>query len=212
MTHTIDISIFADATCPFCYIGKKKLEQALAQRPQITANMQWLPYQLNPEAAAEGRNYRERMIEILGTDEKFDEAMHGVRAMGAEVGLELKPELIENMPNTLKALTLIYLATPGEQQNNIVEDLYQSYYCQAKDIGKENVLLDIGEDAGMEREWLKAQLSGSIASAQVRQYSEQAKSQGITGVPAFILNNKHLVRGAYESDTFVQLLDQIVAG
>jgi predicted DsbA family dithiol-disulfide isomerase len=203
----IQIDAYIDTTCPYCYIGKRQLENALHKRPELQVTINWRALQLNPDAPAEGRDYHQRMSEIIGSEAGKNTAFAKLTDYGQRVGLDLHFDKIGRMPNTLKSLCLIAWSNPGEQQDAIVEALYKACFCDGKYLGDEQLLNDIAEQFGvvnfLQRINDQAELDG------VRQQISAAQQLGLGGVPAFVFNQQYLISGAQEENRFLQLIDQL---
>lgn len=203
----IHIDAYIDTTCPYCYIGKRQLERALAQRPTAAISVTWRALQLSPDAPAEGRDYHQRMTEIIGSEAGKNAAFAKLTEYGKRVGLDLHFDKIGRMPNTLKSLCLIAWSTPGEQQDAVVESLYQACFCEGRYLGDEQVLAAIGEQHGIDN--IRQRLNDAAALDAVRSQIRAAQQLGLGGVPAFVFNQQYLISGAQEPDNFVQLIDKL---
>lgn len=205
--NTLQIDAYVDTTCPYCYLGKRQLESALAKRPQLRITINWCALQLNPEAPEDGRDYHQRMIEIIGSEAGKNAAFAKLTDYGKRVGLDLHFEKISRMPNTLKSLCLITWSTPGTQQDAIVEALYKACFCDGKYLGDEMVLTDIATQYGVAN--FSQRINDQAELDAVRQTIKEAQQLGLGGVPAFVFNRQYLISGAQEQSSFLQLIDQL---
>ena len=205
--NPIRIDAYIDTTCPYCYIGKRQLENALTQRPDLHVELVWRALQLNPDAPAEGRDYHQRMTEIIGSIDGKNAAFAKLRDYGQRVGLDLQFEKISRMPNTLHSLCLIAWAEPGAQQEAIVEALYKACFTDGLYLGDVAVLTTIADQCGL-NDFAK-RLSNDADIENVRQQIREAQQLGLGGVPAFVFNQSYLISGAQPESQFIQLLDQI---
>lgn len=205
--NIIQIDAYIDTTCPYCYIGKRQLENALAKRQHITVELVWRALQLNPDAPTEGRDYHQRMTEIIGSIEGKNAAFTNLTSYGERVGLDLHFEKINRMPNSLKSLCLIVWAEHGAQQDAIVEALYQACFCEGKYLGDDAVLCDIALQNGMDD--FAARIANTAELDKVRQQIHKNRQLGLGGVPAFVFNQQYLISGAQEEAVFLQVIDQL---
>lgn len=205
----IKIDAYVDTTCPYCYIGKRQLDNALAKRPDVAINLTWRVLQLSPDAPVEGRDYHQRMTDIIGSVERKNAAFERLTEYGRQVGLDLNFNKISRMPNTLHSLCLITWSQPGEQQNQIVEALFKACFSDGKFLGDDNVLNDIAKEFGF-NDFL-TRIANSNEVENVRVDIRQSQQLGLGGVPAFVFNQQYLISGAQEEAAFLQLIDKLTA-
>jgi predicted DsbA family dithiol-disulfide isomerase len=205
--NPIRIDAYIDTTCPYCYIGKRQLENALVKRPDLHIELVWRALQLNPDAPAEGRDYHQRMTEIIGSIDGKNAAFAKLSDYGQRVGLDLHFEKISRMPNTLHSLCLIAWAKPGAQQDAVVEALYKACFTDGLYLGDVAVLNTLAKQCGIND--FAERLSNDADIENVRQQIREAQQLGLGGVPAFVFNQNYLISGAQPESQFLQLLDQI---
>ena len=191
------LEIFSDTVCPWCYIGKRRLEKALAvvggdERPAVT----WLPFQLNPGMPPEGMPRAEYRRAKFGSVERGRQLDARVAAEGRGEGIEFALERIERTPNTFAAHRLIDLAQERGAGGAVVDALFRAYFEEARDIGEREVLLGIAEAAGLARADVEARWGDAAHARRVAQLEESMKQLGIGGVPTFIFDRKLGVSGA----------------
>jgi len=194
----IAIDIVSDAVCPWCYIGKRNLEAALADLPDIEVDIRWRPYQLDATIPPEGLERRAYMQRKFGN--RIDEIHQRLTQAGAAAGLDFAFDDIERSPNTLDAHRLIRWAASANAQDAIVERLFHDFFVAGKDIGDRNVLLDAARDCGMDPKIVGDLLDGDADKESVREEIASAQSIGVTGVPFFILDGKFALPGAQPAD------------
>ena len=194
----IAIDIVSDAVCPWCYIGKRNLEAALADLPDIEVDIRWRPYQLDATIPPEGLERRAYMQRKFGN--RIDEIHQRLTQAGAAAGLDFAFDDIERSPNTLDAHRLIRWAASANAQDAIVERLFHDFFVAGKDIGDRNVLLDAARDCGMDPKIVGGLLDGDADKESVREEIASAQSIGVTGVPFFILDGKFALPGAQPAD------------
>jgi predicted DsbA family dithiol-disulfide isomerase len=195
------IEVVSDVVCPWCYIGKRRLEKALALVagslvPQIT----WLPFQLNPGMPAEGMPRAEYRRAKFGSLERGRQLDARVAAEGRSEGLEFALERIERTPNTFAAHQLIDLAQQAGTGAAVVDALFCAYFEEARDVGDRGVLLGIAESAGLARAQVEARWADAAEARRVAQLEDSMKALGISGVPTFILERKFGVSGAQPAE------------
>jgi predicted DsbA family dithiol-disulfide isomerase len=210
--RNLELLVFADVICPWCYVGKRRLEKALSmlgENPRISVT--WLPFELNPDMPREGMERRVYRMRKFGSWERSQQLDAQLTELGAQEGLGFRYDLMTRTPNTLKAHRLIWLAGQGDQQDAVVEALFVGYFVEGRDIGDPETLADIGTHAGMDRGMTKLFLDGEDGVPEIRKYEAAAGAAGITGVPAFIANRRPLFMGAQAPEILVSALQGVVA-
>lgn len=209
---TVKIEIVSDVTCPWCYIGKRRLEGALHQLNDLDLQVEilWQPFQLNPGMPPEGMDRQVYRTAKFGTWEYAQALEARLIAVGAAEGIPFAFDGIERTPNTLNSHRLIWLARHQGAQDRVVEALFQGYFLQARDIGDPQVLLDIGCTSGLDPRQIEALLQGDTGLAEVEQEEERARVLGISGVPHFVLNGRSALSGAQPSEVMAEAVRQAV--
>lgn len=199
------IDVFSDVVCPWCFVGKRHLEAALAEAKITDPEIHWHAFQLNPDLPPEGRDRREYMREKFGSDFNT-ERLHGrVAEAGKGAGIEFKFDKITRSPNTFKAHRLIQLAQTQGLGNQLTETLFRAYFLQGRDLGDGATLAELGREAGVPGD-LGQFLAGEEQADAVRNDLNTAREIGIGGVPFFILENRYTLSGAQPVSLFVQAL------
>ena len=205
------IDVISDVVCPWCYIGKKRLDAALAVRPAIKADIRWRPYQLDPSIPPEGIDRQDYLLRKFGDPQQIVAMHQRITAQGVEDGIAFNFVGIERSPNTFDAHRLIRWASEVGLSDEVVENLFDAYFVQGRDIGDHSVLRDIAEHAGMRSEGVAKLLASTEAREEVTIEILQAQQMGIQGVPCFIFASKVAVQGAHPVETLVQALDEALA-
>lgn len=191
------IEVVSDVICPWCYIGKRRLEKALAD---VGAEAQpaviWLPFQLNPGMPTEGMPRADYRRAKFGSAERARQLDARVAAEGRGEGIEFALERIERTPNTFAAHQLIDLAQERGAGDAVVDALFRAYFEEARDTGERGVLLGIAESAGLPRAAVEARWADAAQANRVAQVEQSMKQLGISGVPTFLLDRKFGVSGA----------------
>ena len=201
------IDIFSDPICPWCLIGKRRLDRALAERPGLEVALNWRAYQLNPDMAPEGMDRKAYLAAKFGGPERAAEVYRLVQAAARKDGLDIDLAAIRRTPSTLDAHRLIRFAEPDGAQARVVEGLFRGYFFEGRDIGDRRVLVAIAADAGLDGPAVAAFLDGDEAAAEVRAEDREARVLGITGVPCFIIDGRFAISGAQEPEAFLALFD-----
>ena len=207
----IHIDIFSDTVCPWCLIGKRRLEAALAERPQLQKNggvsIHWRVFQLNPMMPKGGMERQSYLAMKFGGPDGAKNVYERIRSVGAQDGIDFAFEDIARTPNTVDSHRLIRWAAGQERENQVVEELFQSYFFKGEDIGAMAVLVAAAEKAGMDPAEARAFLKSEALEAEIREEDRQARSLGIDGVPCFVFNGRHALAGAQPPKVLVQMLD-----
>lgn len=200
------IEVYADVVCPWCFIGKRRLERALAMRPEIQASVKWRPFQLNPWMPPEGMTRAEFLTAKFGAADA-GRIYDGIRRTGEGEGIEFSFDLIETMPNTLDAHRLIRWADQQGPADQLVDALFQAYFTAGARLGEHGVLAYIASVAGYDRDAAMAYLISGLDTDEVREADAGARQVGIQGVPCFIIEERYAVSGAQEPEYFMPLFD-----
>lgn len=212
---TLTIDVVSDVVCPWCYIGKRKLEAALALPEAATLPnvvIRWHPFQLNPDMAPQGMSRQQYLADKFGGPERAAEIYQRVRAAGQAVGLALNIDGITRQPNTLAAHALIAFAQSGDADgSDITERLFKAYFVENRFIGSADVLADIAEEAGLNGEDARAFVTDPEQLAVVAEADAHIRGLGISGVPFFIFNQQLTVSGAQDPATLLEAMQQAVA-
>jgi predicted DsbA family dithiol-disulfide isomerase len=205
------VEIWSDIVCPFCYIGKRKFENALANFDEKEkVEIVWRSFQLDPDLEpVAGQSVHQYLAKRKGVSEKEGKEMNAYMSnIAKEVGLEYNfDSAIIN--NTLDAHRLLHLAKERGVQNEVKEQLFKAYYTDGKDVGDKDVLIRVGESVGIPEAEISAMLESDKYINEVRQDQYQAQQLGANGVPFFVFNNKYGVSGAQPTEVFAQVLDKV---
>lgn len=205
----LEIEIFSDVVCPWCFIGKRRLDRVLASGLGDDVRLRWRPYQLYPQIAPGGVDRGEYLARRYGPD--ADRARVPARiAQEAEAeGIALRFERIQRMPNTLLAHRLLELAYEHGVQHELAEVLFQGYFCQGRDVGDAEELVSLAAAVGLEEDMVRAFLAGDAGQDEVQRQLQRAPELGISGVPGYYLANSFLLPGAQDSQTMAQIIERV---
>lgn len=196
-----------DTVCPWCYVGKRRLERALAQRPETRPRIVWRPFLLNPDLPPEGIDRKLYLDRKFGGAARVQRVHAAVAAAGRAEGIEFDFDAIARMPNSLNSHRLIRYAGGTGREAEVVEALYRAYFTLGLDIGDIRILADIGASVGMEREQIMAHLASEADAAGVLGDNARAHRLGVNGVPCLILEGSYALAGAQEPDILLRLID-----
>ncbi len=202
------IEIVSDVICPWCYIGKRRLEKAMAQRPDIEFEIGWRPFQLNPDMPKEGADRKSYLEAKFGGPERAKGIYARVAAEGANEGIAFDFERIKRTPNTLAAHSLLRWALETGVQYDLKERLFQAYFLHGRDIGNHDVLADLAGLSGMDAALVKQKLDQGLDADTIQAEDQMAREMGITGVPFFIVERRFGLVGAQPADALLQVIDK----
>jgi predicted DsbA family dithiol-disulfide isomerase len=208
----LQIDIVSDVVCPWCIVGFKQLEQAIA-RTGVSAAVKWHPFELNPDMAEDGENLREHIMRKYGsTAEQSKAARDRLTALGAGLGFEFRFTDDMRMVNTFKAHQLIHWAGPEGKEHQLKMALFEAYFGNRRDLNDNEVLADVAASIGLDRAEALAVLEDGRYAEVVRAEEAFWTGNGIHGVPAVIFDRQHLVSGAQGADNFAAIITELTKG
>lgn len=203
------IDVISDVICPWCYVGKRRLEKAIASlNGQYNVRVKWHPFQLNPTMPQEGISRREYRIGKFGSWERSQELDAKLIAVGAEEGIPFAFDRIERTPNTFDAHWLIWLADQHGCQDAVMEGLFRAYFVDGRDIINRQVLVDVVAESGLDRQLVEEMLNSDEGREAIHDAEKSARHHGVGGVPFFVFNGKVALSGAQAPETFVEAFKQ----
>jgi predicted DsbA family dithiol-disulfide isomerase len=205
----LTIDVISDVICPWCFIGKRRLEKALGGRP---ATVRWHPFQLNPDMPREGIDRRTYRIRKFGSWERSLELDARVAAAGRGEGIAFNFDRMARTPNTLDAHRIIRLAGVRGVQDAVVEALFTAYFTDGENLSDRATLLTIAVGAGLGQAEVDELLAGESGLDAVRAGEEEARRLGVSGVPFFVINGKVALPGAQPPELFRQAFAQTGVG
>jgi predicted DsbA family dithiol-disulfide isomerase len=208
------LDVISDVVCPWCYIGKRRLAQAIEllsesadQTPEL--EIEWHPFQLNPQLPLQGIARSEYLARKFGS--RAEDIYTRVSAVGRSVGIDFAFERIVRQPNTVPAHQLIGLAQLHGRQDEMVETLFRGYFLEGADLTQTEALVELARRAGLEDEAARACLDDDAQRQAVRGEDEQARALGVSGVPFFIFDRRLAVSGAQEPQVLLRALREAAA-
>jgi predicted DsbA family dithiol-disulfide isomerase len=200
------IDIVSDAICPWCYIGKRRLERALLQAPQPDLRIGWRPFQLNPDMPPEGMD-RKAYLKAKFGDDSGGKRYEQVIAAGREEGIAFAFDRIMRTPNTILAHRLIRFSARENRQAELVERLFHGYFVEGLDIGDAGTLASLAAVVGIDKAKAVAFLASDEDDDTIRQEDAFARQIGVEGVPCFIINRQYAVSGAQPPESFLEVFE-----
>jgi len=208
----MNIEIWSDVACPFCYIGKRHLEQALKQLPDLDVNITWKSFELDPNAPLNSDlDIYDTLAKKYGRDRNWAKQMNAnMVSMASKAGLNFDMDSL--IPtNTFNAHQLIHLAKEEGKQNEMKEALLSAYFSEGEHLGEPNTLVEIAKQIGIDEQKAKKVLENNSYSNKVVKDVEEAHSLGVQGVPFFYINKKYCLSGAQPVKVFVEALSKIAS-
>lgn len=210
---SLAVDVISDVICPWCFIGKRRLEKAIAAlsgQPEV--RVRWHPFQLNPTMPKEGISRREYRIGKFGSWERSQELDAKLISIGETEGIHFAFDRIERTPNTVDAHRLIWLADQHDCQDAVMEGLFRAYFTDGRDISNRQTLSDVVIESGLERPLVEDMLNSEEGMEAIQEAGGLSRRHGVSGVPFFIVNDKVALSGAQAPETFLYTFRQAIAG
>lgn len=211
MTAPIKLDIMSDPICPWCFIGKAHLDVALAEHPDHPFEIEWHPFQLNPDMPREGMGRRDYLEGKFGGKEGAVRAYAPVVENAEKAGVKIDFEGMKRTPNTLDAHRLIHWAGIEGRQTAAVSALFQAYFTDARDIGDPEVLADIADSIEMDAAVVTRLLKTDVDAQDIRDRDTHSRQMGVSSVPTFIVANQHAVPGAQPPELWAKVIAELTA-
>ena len=204
----MQIDVVSDTVCPWCFIGKRRLDRALAMRPDVEAQVFWRPYRLDPSIPKEGVDRKAYLKAKFGDGPRNSAMGDALRSEGSGEGITFAFDKIAKTPNTLDSHRLIRWAGGQGVQDEVVERLFSAYFLEGRDIGDAGVLTDVAREAGMDSTLVSELLAKDSDLAVVEREAGMANQMGISGVPTFIFDSRFMISGAREPEILARIIDR----
>ena len=207
----VNIEVFSDVVCPWCYVGRRRLAQAVELlQGKHEVRVTWKPFQLNPWIPAEGMDRAEYRKAKFGSAERASSGDSRLQAIGREEGIDLNFDQIKWTPNTFDAHRLIWLGEKQGRQIEVVDALFRAYFQDGKNIGDHAVLVELAAEAGLDADEARRFLASTDAVSDVDEEESVGRSLGIDGVPFFLFAGKYGVSGAQPAEVLADVIQQVV--
>ena len=200
-----------DTVCPWCYIGKRRMEQALALRPHVDIDLVWRPFLLNREIPADGIDRTAYLIRKFGSEARVRRIYGAIAQAGESVDIDFAFDRIDRTPNSVDSHRLIRYALLNGANPRIIETLFFEYFIEGLDIGRQDVLQEIGARDGLDGAAIGAYLNSEEDIDFVYDENTRAHRMGVNGVPAFVFNEKMVISGAQEPQILARMIDAAIA-
>jgi predicted DsbA family dithiol-disulfide isomerase len=203
------IDVYSDTVCPWCYLGKRRFELAVAARPHYETRIFWRPFELNPDLPIEGVDRAKYLAARIGPAERIAEAHTVLKSQGEASGIDFRFDLMARVPNTRRSHLLIAHAARSGRQTAVKERIMRAYFEEGCDIGEVEDLVRLGVEAGLSERESRAALILRAGQDGVIAAERHAAVLGITGVPTFVFDGQYTISGAQEVGALTRILDQV---
>lgn len=210
ISEPLTIDVVSDVVCPWCFIGKRRLEEAVALRPDLPVEVRFHPYFLNPWVPREGISRTEYLTTKFGSPERYNANVPRIAAAAASEGLVYAPDKIQRQPNTVDCHRLIRWAETIGAAPRMKQRLMDLYFTEGADLSDREVLVRAAADCGLDADRVREQLASDLDVEAVTRAAESAKEAGIDGVPCFIFGGVLAVSGAQSPDYLAAAMDRAV--
>ena len=209
---TLQVDIIADLVCPWCYLGKRRLDDALLAVHGPTA-VSWFPFRLKPQTPHDGIDFQDYLTARFGSSKRPGRALDELAAAGRAEGIDFRFDRIERLPNTLDAHRVVKLAeTEGIAVGGVVESLFRGFFQEGRDLAERETLIELGSRGGLSVAGIARTLDDPGSRQAVLSQEAQIRKSGVTGVPDFLVNRRLFVMGAQDTDALVKVFDRVMFG
>lgn len=205
----ITLDVVSDIACPWCFIGKKRMEKALSELPDVNVEVRWHPFQLDPTIPEEGISRESYFNNKFGSEERINEIINHMNSVGESVGIDFRFDKMEKAVNTLPFHNLLHAAQKDGNQYELKEHLFKAYFEQGVDFSKRDSFINVMKDFGWLEEKTEETLDSQEISYWVALEIKHYQNLGVTGVPFFIFNNKYGFSGAQPPEVFKESIAKI---
>ena len=204
------IEFFFDTICPWCYVGKRRLEQVLAERKNLDIEVNWCSLLLNPDLPPIGVDQDSYLSNKYGTESRIHRAYENINDVGLSVNINFNFNIIRHTPNTIDTHRLVHFAGVEGKSEIALEILFQNYFIEGKNIGDTNVLMVIAKSIGIDVHAFADHLKSTNGIAEIYSTNARAHNLGINGMPSFVFNKKFVISGAQEPNVLTRMLDAAI--
>jgi predicted DsbA family dithiol-disulfide isomerase len=210
-TLSVHIDVVSDVVCPWCYIGKRRLEEAVALTPNVTVNINWRAYFLNPWIPREGVDRQTYLETKFGSVDRYAVIAERISSAAALEGLVYNPDKISRQPNTLDCHRLILWSRSATDPGRMKQRLMELYFGEGADLTDAKVLIQAAVDCGMDGDLVRRLLASDADVDRIENDANSAKEAGIDGVPCFIFNSSVIVTGAQSPEYLASAIERTAA-
>jgi predicted DsbA family dithiol-disulfide isomerase len=207
----LQIDVVSDVVCPWCYIGKRRIENALALVPDVPVEVHWRPFFLNPWVPREGISRDEYLTTKFGSVDAYKGIAGRVVTAADEEGLSYRPDLVKRQPNTIDCHRLIHWADAKGKAPQMKQRLMELYFRDGGDLTDREVLVRAAADCGLDGDDMRARLGTDEDVALISAHAQEASDKGISGVPTFVFAQKYAVSGAQPAELLTRAIRQVSA-
>ncbi|HET6628593.1 MAG TPA: DsbA family oxidoreductase [Woeseiaceae bacterium] len=209
---TLQVDMIADLVCPWCYLGKRRLDDALLAVHGPTA-VSWFPFRVNPQTPDGGIDFEQYLASRSGSSGRRGRGLDELAAAGRAEGIEFRFDRITRMPNTLDAHRVVKLAeTEDVAVGRVAESLFRGFFEEGRDLADRDSLIELGERGGLPAVAIARTLDDAQSRQAVLSQEAQIRKSGVTGVPDFLVNRRLFVMGAQDTDALVNVFDRVMFG
>ena len=201
------LDIYFDTICPWCLIGKRRLEKALETRGHVSMKLRWKSYLLNPNMSPDGIDRQTYLNQKFGGEQRAKRVYDVIAQTGAACGIDFKFDKIKTTPNSIDSHRIVLFAEQYGLDNAVVERFFTAFFLEGKNIGDRKILVDLGEEAGLNKNLLIDFLESDTFIEDVRQTDREARELGVHGVPAFVGRDRYVISGAQEPKVLGKFID-----
>lgn len=205
------IDVIFDTVCPWCYVGKRRMEAALRSRPHVKVELGWWPFLLNPDMPYGGMERGIYLARKFGSESRVRRVYGAIADAGQSVDIDFAFDRIRHTPNSVSSHRLVQFAARAGRGDAAVEALFFGYFIDGRNIGETDTLLAIGCDLGLDGKALSAYLAGYEDVAFVYEENARAHRKGINSVPSFVFNGSMVISGAHEPQVLARMIDAAAA-
>lgn len=207
----LQIDIVSDVVCPWCYIGKRRIENALALAPDVPVEVTWRPFFLNPWIPREGIDRATYLETKFGSVEAYRGIAQRVVAAAGEEGLSYKPDTVKRQPNTIDCHRLIHWAGASGKSAAVTQRLMELYFRDGGDLSQSETLVQAAADVGLDADDIRARLATDADVELISGWAKEAADKGISGVPTYVFAGKYAVSGAQPAEQLARAIRQVSA-
>lgn len=209
---TLQVDMIADLVCPWCYLGKRRLDDALlaVHGPAI---VNWYPFQVNPEIPHPGMSFEEYLVSRFGSGKALQPALAELTLAGKGEGIDFRFDRVLRMPNTVDAHRVLKLAEAEDVSvSRVAESIFKGFFEEGRDISERDTLIELGERSGLSARGINRTLDDEASRQVVLSQEAQVRKSGVTGAPNFLVNKRLFVVGAQSTEALVNVFDRAMFG